>query len=391
MGCRELQLNNYFHFTGDNVSSHKETEVNEEKNGNGFNHPCKFVSIRGSEGFQTIVTNPSVTNPNAHVTPESSVGGTDMLYSGEQFDPNLQMQYLRARYYDQNNGRFNRLDDYMGSNSDPRSLHKYAYCDSDPINSWDPTGKFTLVERLVVSAVQSILISQVTKVVGSVLNSFIGKMIPVSWYERMSAWPTAYKLGVDLGITAGKGGIGVRGGGGLDMLYSTRTKKLAVYGYLQAGVAFTNKKISSEVGLNLGFVWNTHFSGDYTEHFAGISFQFRFLPKFMKEKLRDYLFRLALSYGNLKPSFDLMKKFRFLNDSSKVIETSKRHLARLKTIAYSSQIGDKMINISAWGPVVSFSLTGLSYNVAGGKYATVPISASYQYYWQLYPRNNVSF
>jgi len=30
----------------------------------------------------------------------TSPAATDMLYSGEQFDPNLQMQYLRARYYD---------------------------------------------------------------------------------------------------------------------------------------------------------------------------------------------------------------------------------------------------------------------------------------------------
>ena len=71
MGCRELQLNNYFHFTGDNVSSHKETEVDEEKNGNGFNHPCKFVFIRDDVLAQ-------------HVTPEASGGGTAayLLYDG---------------------------------------------------------------------------------------------------------------------------------------------------------------------------------------------------------------------------------------------------------------------------------------------------------------------
>lgn len=34
---------------------------------------------------------------------------TTLLYSGEQFDVDLQQQYLRSRYYDQENGRFNRL------------------------------------------------------------------------------------------------------------------------------------------------------------------------------------------------------------------------------------------------------------------------------------------
>lgn len=72
----------------------------------------------------------NVTNPSA----------TDMLYSGEQFDPNLQMQYLRARYYDQNNGRFNRVDDYMGDNYDPQSLHKYAYTHCNPVMGIDPSG-----------------------------------------------------------------------------------------------------------------------------------------------------------------------------------------------------------------------------------------------------------
>jgi RHS repeat-associated protein len=129
MGCRELQLNNQFFFVD---SDEKEP------------HPCKFVFIRGSEGFQTIVTNPS---------------GTDMLYSGEQFDPNLQMQYLRARYYDQNNGRFNRLDPFSGNNYDLQSLHKYGYAHSEPVMNYDPTGKikataavFGMVAHLVIQA-----------------------------------------------------------------------------------------------------------------------------------------------------------------------------------------------------------------------------------------------
>ena len=75
--------------------------------------------------------NPNITSPAA----------TDLLYSGEQFDRTLQQQYLRARYYDQNCGRFNRLDPYAGNHSDPQSLHKYAYCHSDPVNNIDPTGK----------------------------------------------------------------------------------------------------------------------------------------------------------------------------------------------------------------------------------------------------------
>jgi RHS repeat-associated protein len=69
-----------------------------------------------------------------------------MLYSGEQFDPNLQMQYLRARYYDQNSGRFNRVDPFGGNNSDPQSLHKYGYAHSNPVMGIDPSGLMNLAD-----------------------------------------------------------------------------------------------------------------------------------------------------------------------------------------------------------------------------------------------------
>jgi RHS repeat-associated protein len=74
------------------------------------------------------------------VTPQTS-----LLYAGEQFDTNLQMYYNRARYYDQNTGRFNRTDPFAGSPQDPQSLHKYLYCHANPVNEIDPTGHFGIV------------------------------------------------------------------------------------------------------------------------------------------------------------------------------------------------------------------------------------------------------
>ncbi|WP_182865203.1 RHS repeat-associated core domain-containing protein [Stieleria mannarensis] len=61
-------------------------------------------------------------------------------YSGEHFDAKAQQQYLRARFYDPANGRFNRLDPFAGNMQDPQSLHKYAYVHGDPIQGVDPTG-----------------------------------------------------------------------------------------------------------------------------------------------------------------------------------------------------------------------------------------------------------
>jgi RHS repeat-associated protein len=72
----------------------------------------------------------------------TAVGTTNnrYLYSGEQFDPNLGLYYLRARLMNPLTGRFWSMDSYQGKSSDPTSLHKYLYCASDPTNNIDPSG-----------------------------------------------------------------------------------------------------------------------------------------------------------------------------------------------------------------------------------------------------------
>jgi len=62
------------------------------------------------------------------------------LYTGEQWDPNVEFYYLRARYYDQAVGRFTSRDPAPGSQYEPASLHKYVYVVNDPVNRIDPTG-----------------------------------------------------------------------------------------------------------------------------------------------------------------------------------------------------------------------------------------------------------
>lgn len=71
--------------------------------------------------------------------PDSSVmrPSTDLLYAGEQWDADLGMQYLRARYYLPGQGIFNRLDPFFGNTDDPQSLHKYTYTHNDPVNGID--------------------------------------------------------------------------------------------------------------------------------------------------------------------------------------------------------------------------------------------------------------
>jgi len=75
------------------------------------------------------------------LTPQTSPL-TTYLYSGESFDFRISQQYLRARWYDPSNGRFNQLDPFAGKSADPQSFHKYAYVHGDPVNGVDPTGMF---------------------------------------------------------------------------------------------------------------------------------------------------------------------------------------------------------------------------------------------------------
>ncbi|MFZ2872494.1 RHS repeat-associated core domain-containing protein, partial [Zavarzinia sp.] len=129
--------------------------------------------------------NPNLANP----------AETDMLYSGEQFDVELQMQYLRARYYDQNTGRFASLDPFGGNNYDPQSLHKYAYAHGDPVNNIDPEGRSigTMIDFVAASCMQITL--QTLNLVGRIAPAvYVLSTRLTYWYllnaARIEFWTT---------------------------------------------------------------------------------------------------------------------------------------------------------------------------------------------------------
>src|SRR6266480_4532582 len=70
------------------------------------------------------------------------------LFAGEQFDPDLNLYYNRARYLNVSTGRFWNMDTTDGESSDPASLHKYLYASADPENRFDPSGHDDLVTTL---------------------------------------------------------------------------------------------------------------------------------------------------------------------------------------------------------------------------------------------------
>src|SRR5690606_30283685 len=49
------------------------------------------------------------------------------LFMAEEWDQDLGLYYLRARYYDPDTGRFFTMDPFFGFLTQPEGLHKYAY------------------------------------------------------------------------------------------------------------------------------------------------------------------------------------------------------------------------------------------------------------------------
>jgi RHS repeat-associated protein len=61
-------------------------------------------------------------------------------FAAEQWDPDLNLYYNRARYLNTATGRFWSVDMEEGVSTEPLSLHRYLYTTADPVNMVDPSG-----------------------------------------------------------------------------------------------------------------------------------------------------------------------------------------------------------------------------------------------------------
>lgn len=71
-----------------------------------------------------------------------SIGTTENHYrfTGEQWDEDFDMFFLRARYLNTATGRFHTMDTFEGVATDPVTLHKYLYAHVNPVMYVDPSG-----------------------------------------------------------------------------------------------------------------------------------------------------------------------------------------------------------------------------------------------------------
>ena len=64
----------------------------------------------------------------------------EVTFTGSVTDTSTGLQYMNARYYNPNTGRFPTQDTYSGNPYDPWTQHLYSYCGNNPTNFVDPTG-----------------------------------------------------------------------------------------------------------------------------------------------------------------------------------------------------------------------------------------------------------
>jgi RHS repeat-associated protein len=93
------------------------------------------------------------------------------LYTGEQLDPNSGFYYLRARYMDPRVGRFARMDAFAGRLSDPISINKHVYGNSNPVTYVDPSGFVSLHETSISQSIISSL-QTATRIGSFAINTY---------------------------------------------------------------------------------------------------------------------------------------------------------------------------------------------------------------------------
>jgi len=73
-------------------------------------------------------------------TPVLGNESTTFGYTGEQYDSESELLYLRARYYYPEIGRFITVDPYLGRMDEPVTQNRYIYVHNNPVLYTDPSG-----------------------------------------------------------------------------------------------------------------------------------------------------------------------------------------------------------------------------------------------------------
>ena len=103
------------------------------------------LSVRALTNESGTVTDTLVFDAFGNETGRTGTTDNPYGFQGEEQDA-TGLYYLRARYMNPSTGVFTTMDTYGGRLSDPVSLHKYLFANSNPVKFSDPSGHVSLVE-----------------------------------------------------------------------------------------------------------------------------------------------------------------------------------------------------------------------------------------------------
>ena len=147
------------------------------------------LSVRALTNESGTVTDTLVFDAFGNETGRTGTTDNPYGFQGEEQDA-TDLYYLRARYMDPATGTFTTMDTYGGSLSDPMSLHKYLFANSNPVMYSDPSGHSTSLNEVnSVVGIMTILASASTVVIYNIIGDIYGadKTQPSYWIGMVVA------------------------------------------------------------------------------------------------------------------------------------------------------------------------------------------------------------
>ena len=126
-------------------------------------------SVTGILTENANLTNSYQYDPYGNLTSGTADGVNYYGYNGESTNVKTGLQYLRARYYDAENGTFTTEDSDLGTTENPLTRNRYAYTSNNLVNYDDPTGHSKIVNTA--KKVVKTVVNTVKNVARTVVNA----------------------------------------------------------------------------------------------------------------------------------------------------------------------------------------------------------------------------
>jgi len=307
-----------------------------------------------------------------------------LFYTGEQFDSSLDQYYLRARYYDPANGRFNRTDPFAGNLHDPQSLHKYTYCHNNPVNAIDPSGQFgefSLTGLMSTMSNIGTLMSISMPVWAPLVERAAWKLVPADVRNKvMNKIPSALLVGggISGGATVGNTIFGASGTVAVEGLISPTTREGAIYLAPSIATQFGGG-MNVSGSIYAGMVWADSAS-EYTGGFRSLSCIFGSLPSSVSKIIeRGLLSVIGAQMASGTTGFTNWERWKLIDKISRVKSTASKNFGTNKRITFSwGYSGSGAIAIT-FGGEASIGNSGLNLSYGMG------------YSQKVWPGNNPKF